>query len=90
MKPHAVQRIVADRIKDRRPGAAEGDSAGGARRRGLVAVPILSTAFGYIGGNVIDQRIGMAAFGLVWGIGPRPPRRPQLGRLGRDPERRWN
>lgn len=90
MKPDAVKRIVAVHIKDRHSAAAEQYSDGEGHRHGpvrdggrfsLVAVPILSTAFGYIGGNVIDQRIGMAAFGLIWGIAAMRVA-PRLARLG--------
>jgi hypothetical protein len=34
----------------------------------LLAIPALSTTFGYVGGHVIDQPLGMAACGLVWGL----------------------
>jgi hypothetical protein len=37
-------------------------------RLGLVAIPVLSTAFGYIGGYAVDQRPTLAGFGLLWGI----------------------
>lgn len=37
-------------------------------RLGLVAIPVLSTAFGYVGGYTIDQRLAMAGFGLLWGV----------------------
>jgi hypothetical protein len=48
-----------------------GAMAGQPRNRhriGLLAIPALSTAFGYIGGQVIDQPLGMAGFGLFWGL----------------------
>ena len=38
------------------------------RRLGLVAIPVLSTAFGYVGGYTIDQQLAMAGFGLLWGV----------------------
>ena len=37
-------------------------------RLGLVAIPVLSTAFGYISGSAIDQQLVMAGFGLLWGV----------------------
>jgi hypothetical protein len=37
-------------------------------RLGLVAIPVLSTAFGYVGGYTLDQRPVMAGFGLLWGV----------------------
>jgi hypothetical protein len=37
-------------------------------RLGLVAIPVLSTAFGYVGGYTIDQQLLMAGFGLLWGV----------------------
>lgn len=37
-------------------------------RLGLVAIPVLSTAFGYVGGYTIDQQLVMAGFGLLWGV----------------------
>jgi hypothetical protein len=37
-------------------------------RLGLVAIPVLSTAFGYVGGYTIDQQLGMAGFALLWGV----------------------
>jgi hypothetical protein len=46
------------------------DSPSQARHRlRLIAIPVLSTAFGYVSGYTIDQQPGMAAFGLLWGIG---------------------
>jgi hypothetical protein len=36
-------------------------------RLGLVAIPVLSTAFGYISGYTIEQQPIMAGFGLLWG-----------------------
>ncbi|SHF43242.1 hypothetical protein SAMN05444392_1263 [Seinonella peptonophila] len=33
-----------------------------------LTIPILSTTFGYISGYTIDQQLGMAGFGLLWGI----------------------
>ena len=36
-------------------------------RLGLVAIPVLSTTFGYISGYTIDQQLIMAGFGLLWG-----------------------
>jgi hypothetical protein len=37
-------------------------------RLGLVAIPVLSTAFGYVSGYAIDQQLVMGAFGLLWGV----------------------
>ena len=37
-------------------------------RLGLVAIPVLSTAFGYVSGSAIDQQLVMAGFGLLWGV----------------------
>ena len=37
-------------------------------RLGLVAIPVLSTAFGFVSGYAIDQRLLMAGFGLLWGV----------------------
>jgi hypothetical protein len=49
-------------------------------RLGLVAIPVLSTAFGYVSGYAIDQQLVMAGFGLLWGcvamlVAPRLARR---------------
>ena len=38
------------------------------RRTALVAIPLLSTAFALIGGVGIGQPLGMACFGLLWGV----------------------
>lgn len=37
-------------------------------RIGLVAIPVLSTAFGFIGGYTIGQQPALAGFGLLWGL----------------------
>jgi hypothetical protein len=37
-------------------------------RIALLAIPALSAAFGYAGGHVIGQPLGMAGFGLAWGL----------------------
>ena len=37
-------------------------------RLGLVAIPVLGTAFGYVSGSAIDQQLVMAGFGLLWGV----------------------
>jgi hypothetical protein len=37
-------------------------------RLSLLAVPVLSTAFGLVGGHTIDQPWAMGSFGLLWGI----------------------
>lgn len=36
--------------------------------RPVLAIPLLSTAFGFVSGSAVDQQLSMAAFGLVWGV----------------------
>jgi hypothetical protein len=43
------------------------DQARAPRRLGLLAIPVLSTAFGFVGSFTIGQP-ALAAFGLLWGI----------------------
>jgi hypothetical protein len=37
-------------------------------RLGLVAIPVLSTTFGFVSGYTIGQQLLMAGFGLLWGV----------------------
>jgi hypothetical protein len=37
-------------------------------RFGLLTIPVLSTAFGVVGGHTIDKPWAMGGFGLLWGI----------------------
>jgi hypothetical protein len=47
----------------------------------LMAIPVLSAAFGFAGGHVIGQPMAMAVFGLVWGLIVMAIA-PRLARLG--------
>src|SRR5215207_8570579 len=50
------------------PQAADSPNQIRHHRLGLVAIPVLSTAFGYVSGYAIDQQLLMAGFGLLWGV----------------------
>src|SRR5215208_681766 len=50
------------------PQAANSPKQARDHRLGLVAIPVLSTAFGYVSGYTIDQQLLMAGFGLLWGV----------------------
>lgn len=54
------------------------------RRRLLLTVPLLSTAFGAVSGAPVDATLPMAGFGLAWGIGAIVVA-PRLARRGTKP-----
>lgn len=51
-----------------RPGPRPDAPAPGRRRHALAVIPLLSTAFGLVGGYTIDRPLALAAFGLLWGV----------------------
>lgn len=49
---------------DRQAGVADS----GRRRLALLAIPLLSTTFGFVSGTAVDEQLPSAAFGLAWGV----------------------
>jgi hypothetical protein len=51
-------------VADRQPGVANPRP----RRLALLAIPLLSTTFGFVSGTAVDEQVPSAVFGLVWGV----------------------